>query len=1643
MRLKEIKDIKTFDPTKSTDMQLADDWRILGAWWTTLKEKGEFVHTKKQILDALVKNLSEMIRRGKIKFHSNKWKETPRELYLEGFRRIVDKGLYLTLPHGQLVAEGTKKGIIKLKKFITGNFYLLTSGKKAYGFIRLNSPKEIGLDEFEKLLNKHQISEQERISWWKNKESFFFYPIKDFIGFKEPVPVSVPKDVQIFFDTKLKRIAEARHRRDQCMECSKPPVYEVLWAEGMAHAFFCEDCFKTWAFEGDGKGEVNSVKEIKESEASKNFKDNTNPNIWNADEGNFKEGIRPAFGSPGGEKFLSKQIVSFIPEHKIYVEPFVGGGAVFFSKKPSKIEVINDIDSGIISAYKFIKNSNQSDVEALKNMDWKLTKDSFEKVKASNPQTMEEKFHKFIFTRWGSFSSRGDKANPLRINQEWKGIENLPKLKERLRSAEIYSKDYKDILSKYDSKESFAYLDPPYPDSSNFEDKQIDISELSSALKKYSGLFILSLPDNEKIKSEFSGFNFMTIKAGNKIGEHPWIDVSRKELLISNFLLRKVHLYEQIDFKPDEWTPQIYMKASEEQLIKMHDKLFDLWVGRGSRKNDELVINADALMISELTKRSINFKVNELDKIVKSDLTESEKIDRRAQKIMKKIQEVGPVLWIENFVTQTGSKMFAEKRKPEDADWVVRSKELPTSLVMKLERISQDIYGEPAHLIAEATGPNWRWMGLYDLVLVPKKETSVHEVDDEGFKKRFYQSIEEQVPRAAGPELRKQAKQSADEDDIKLFRFFLMQKPTKGAKPNQRMTIDSFLNLIDEDDYPVFNSKKYDGMAIEIHSDGKGKVMIFSEDGEIITERLPKTVEEIKEVKKSFIAGAELERWIQGRHQPREASAGYVHAKTPPDDSQMISNLFTCLYYEGKALHKEDELVRQKTLKELGIKQSTWEKPNMKFRLNLVPNLTSTNKKELREHTEKVRKLVASEGNVLKKSEDRYYLDGNARDAWIKFHNNAVLFGIVLERIPTKVPTTFNYRYGLDPGRLPVKPGDLTEVKGKNWLETGKSFSTDKKKERGDIIAIEFETFNYIHDKKTDTYSVSAWAPRFIPLENVEMKVPTQPDKVEDVVEKARKERVLQIKHVMEDGGIIYESVVRYEDIDFMSTEEFVSMTESQGLSPEETLFLLKVARNVPPPPIEIPVELKELFKKNPKDYPKNYAVMLNHFRGRSVHADFRRKQNGFLEGETLMNAHKDQITEEVDTLEKGRKWNKVLLEKGKFTPDMDPNKKVVMVQKEKQPLEWLNVREVVLEPESVGATKFEPGVFITMDDGMAYPGVMKPFFKEFFLDMKHFKGRMVERLIPVGKEWEKIPKEKMIWQCWTNLEDQQPYLLSKRGRQKKDYAPPDGESGLPPEWEKKVKPELRWWEKKLSRGEKIKMMDEAFNDLVDREEIKARKLKEAVGRYLLRRHWWRGPIVVRGVPVEHYDLLIDTGKDFIDEWNIEKNPLVVEVTTATRKKCDCPTPSGKSFKEWMTWEGSIAPKKGESVDWTYKKVKIISKVDDNFIVEDDKGEKLETKPTLAKLFKTGDRVWLDPRNNIYRDIQERGEEQGNPNKVLPAFMEIIDSGTVNWIEDTEEFASFKFEGKELKGYWIMKRVSPGAEIAVFKKGVLPKTKGS
>ncbi len=59
---------------------------------------------------------------------------------------------------------------------------------------------------------------------------------------------------------------------------------------------------------------------------------------------------------PGSKWGIAGWVASFFPEHRSYLEPFFGSGAVLFNKPRSHIETVNDLDGDVANLFGWIKN---------------------------------------------------------------------------------------------------------------------------------------------------------------------------------------------------------------------------------------------------------------------------------------------------------------------------------------------------------------------------------------------------------------------------------------------------------------------------------------------------------------------------------------------------------------------------------------------------------------------------------------------------------------------------------------------------------------------------------------------------------------------------------------------------------------------------------------------------------------------------------------------------------------------------------------------------------------------------------------------------------------------------------------------------------------------------------------------------------------------------------------------------------------------------------------------------------------------------------------------------------------------------------------------------------------------------------------
>jgi DNA adenine methylase len=245
-------------------------------------------------------------------------------------------------------------------------------------------------------------------------------------------------------------------------------------------------------------------------------------------------GLKPLTARVGGKVLLKKKLVDeyFPPSnsYSTYVEPFVGGGAVYFYKdKDNHKEIVNDIDPDIYEIFKGFQQYDSKKIAETVNGDY--TKKDFEKLRDAEPTTDFDKFIKTFLLYRLSFFGRGKTFGKPRINSSFENY------KERLKDTTILNQDYREVIKKYDGKDTFFYLDPPVRESTGrFYFPAVNPEELVNTLKNIKGRFLLSWADTKIKKDLFKDFNIFTVKT-KYVGEKTKGSQSKqvKEYIITNY----------------------------------------------------------------------------------------------------------------------------------------------------------------------------------------------------------------------------------------------------------------------------------------------------------------------------------------------------------------------------------------------------------------------------------------------------------------------------------------------------------------------------------------------------------------------------------------------------------------------------------------------------------------------------------------------------------------------------------------------------------------------------------------------------------------------------------------------------------------------------------------------------------------------------------------------------------------------------------------------------------------------------------------------------------------------------------------------------------------------------------------------------
>ena len=215
----------------------------------------------------------------------------------------------------------------------------------------------------------------------------------------------------------------------------------------------------------------------------------------------------------GGKQRLVSYILPIIPKHLMYVEPFCGGAAPFFSKEPSEIEVLNDTNKELINFYRTVQNDfvglekeiritlHSRDLHRKANVIYQ-NPDLFSEIKRAWAVWLlsSQSFSAQLDGNWGY--DKGKNTTTKKITNKKEGFTEEYAI--RLQNVQLECADALYIIRSRDTPETFFYCDPPYynSDCGHYDGYSMeDFEQLMKALSVIKGKFLLSSYPSDILKS--------------------------------------------------------------------------------------------------------------------------------------------------------------------------------------------------------------------------------------------------------------------------------------------------------------------------------------------------------------------------------------------------------------------------------------------------------------------------------------------------------------------------------------------------------------------------------------------------------------------------------------------------------------------------------------------------------------------------------------------------------------------------------------------------------------------------------------------------------------------------------------------------------------------------------------------------------------------------------------------------------------------------------------------------------------------------------------------------------------------------------------------------------------------------------------
>jgi DNA adenine methylase len=244
--------------------------------------------------------------------------------------------------------------------------------------------------------------------------------------------------------------------------------------------------------------------------------------------------LRPFLRWAGGKSQIVDELLTLLPQDihtRLYREPFLGGGALFFALRPTRA-VLSDANEHLIRCYEYIRDDSNGVARYLQGHGSRNSESYYYKIRATYNKSRYSAAQaaRFIYLNKSCFNGifRVNRKGQFNVPYGWKEPPAIPmasdlrRIAGALQGATLRTASFASMLADV-SPDDFAFLDPPYPplnETAYFTHyttgrfNSVDQEWLAGWVRKVDAKgcpFMMTNADTDKIRRLYRGFRFVRL----------------------------------------------------------------------------------------------------------------------------------------------------------------------------------------------------------------------------------------------------------------------------------------------------------------------------------------------------------------------------------------------------------------------------------------------------------------------------------------------------------------------------------------------------------------------------------------------------------------------------------------------------------------------------------------------------------------------------------------------------------------------------------------------------------------------------------------------------------------------------------------------------------------------------------------------------------------------------------------------------------------------------------------------------------------------------------------------------------------------------------------------------------------------------